>query len=173
MAAYKSRTGFTIVELLIVIVVIAILAAISIVAYNGIQNRANDTAVKNDLVNMAKKIQLDKIDRGEYIPGGTDSSNSTNLPGFKFPVSRTAYWDSSGVNLFYCEGAIGGTEAFRLAAKSKGGMVHQYDSLGGGSTRGVIGLNNTVACQGFDAGYSWSYGYYAHPSYGWYSWTAG
>lgn len=31
-----SRSGFTIVELLIVIVVIAILAAISIVAYNGI-----------------------------------------------------------------------------------------------------------------------------------------
>lgn len=32
--------GFTIVELLIVIVVIAILAAISIVTYNGIQQRA-------------------------------------------------------------------------------------------------------------------------------------
>lgn len=39
----KSRSGFTIVELLIVIVVIAILAAITIVAYNGIQQRANNT----------------------------------------------------------------------------------------------------------------------------------
>ena len=37
----KNRNrAFTIVELLIVIVVIAILAAISVVAYNGIQNRA-------------------------------------------------------------------------------------------------------------------------------------
>ena len=34
-----KKRGFTIVELLIVIVVIAILAAISIVAYNGIQAR--------------------------------------------------------------------------------------------------------------------------------------
>ena len=33
----KSKSGFTIVELLIVIVVIGILAAITIVAYNGIQ----------------------------------------------------------------------------------------------------------------------------------------
>lgn len=40
------RGGFTIVELLIVIVVIGILAAISIVAYNGIQNRSNDTVIK-------------------------------------------------------------------------------------------------------------------------------
>lgn len=36
------RKGFTIVELLIVIVVVAILAGIVIVSYNGIQNRASD-----------------------------------------------------------------------------------------------------------------------------------
>ena len=38
-----NSRGFTIVELLIVIVVIAILAAITIVAYNGIQQRANNS----------------------------------------------------------------------------------------------------------------------------------
>ncbi len=40
----SNKRGFTIVELLIVIVVIAILAAISIVAYNGIQNRGKTSA---------------------------------------------------------------------------------------------------------------------------------
>ena len=38
----KKQTGFTIVELLIVIVVIGILAAITIVAFNGVQQRARD-----------------------------------------------------------------------------------------------------------------------------------
>lgn len=61
--------GFTIVELLIVIVVIAILAAISIVAYTGLQNRAHGSAVQSDISNFAKKIQLYHAVHGVYPPG--------------------------------------------------------------------------------------------------------
>ena len=49
-----NKAGFTIVELLMVIVVIAILAAITIVAYNGIQTRAKDSAIVSDLQSLAK-----------------------------------------------------------------------------------------------------------------------
>lgn len=53
-----KQYGFTIVELLIVIVVIAILAAISVVAYTGIQQRAQDTSLKSDLVQAGKQVKL-------------------------------------------------------------------------------------------------------------------
>lgn len=62
----KSTNGFTIVELLIVVVVIAILAAITIVSYNGITTQANNSAVKTGLATLSKKLtvksQTDGID---------------------------------------------------------------------------------------------------------------
>lgn len=45
-------------ELLIVIVVIAILAAITIVAYTGIQQRAKESAVKTELASVVRKVQV-------------------------------------------------------------------------------------------------------------------
>jgi len=58
--------GFTIVELLIVIVVIGILAAITIVAYNGIQGRARDTIRINDIKSLQSVVELYYATNGSY-----------------------------------------------------------------------------------------------------------
>lgn len=63
--------GFTIVELLIVIVVIAILAAISVVAYNGIQSRATLTQQLSAVQQYVKAFNLHTTDKGFYPYGGT------------------------------------------------------------------------------------------------------
>lgn len=62
----KSSSGFTLVELLIVIVVIAILAAISVVAYRGVQNRAHDSRRLSDLTAITKALELYKSEIGNY-----------------------------------------------------------------------------------------------------------
>mgnify|MGYP002078825800 CR=1 FL=1 len=63
----KKANAFTIVELLIVIVVIAILAAISIVAYSGIQERARKAQFANDVSSIKKAMELYRTDKG-YFP---------------------------------------------------------------------------------------------------------
>ena len=60
------KRGFTLVELLIVIVVIAILAAISIVAYNGIQDRARNTTAKETGSQLRTKIEAYNSVQGAY-----------------------------------------------------------------------------------------------------------
>ncbi len=62
----RGLRGFTIVELLIVVVVIAILAAITIVAYNGITANARDSALKADLNTAAKKVGIAQAETGAY-----------------------------------------------------------------------------------------------------------
>lgn len=70
----KSRSGFTIVELLIVIVVIAILAAISVVAYNGIQTRTTNTKQQQAALGFYKLLQLYKAQNGVYPHTSADAS---------------------------------------------------------------------------------------------------
>ncbi len=65
----KNIRGFTIVELLIVIVVIAILAAISVVSYSGIQTRAALTREQNDLGTLVKAIHLYVANGGSMRDG--------------------------------------------------------------------------------------------------------
>ncbi|MCD8561722.1 type II secretion system GspH family protein [Candidatus Saccharibacteria bacterium] len=63
---WAERRAFTIVELLIVIVVIAILAAITVVAYTGIQARAKDASIQTSLRNAVSKIEAYKAVNGQY-----------------------------------------------------------------------------------------------------------
>lgn len=60
------REGFTIVELLIVVVVIAILVAITIVSYNGITNQAKSSAAQQAAQQAAQKVMAYQITNTDY-----------------------------------------------------------------------------------------------------------
>lgn len=64
----QRQKGFTIVELLIVIVVIAILAAIVIVAYNGVQNQASDSRRLHDAQEIQSAVEAYKVANGAFPP---------------------------------------------------------------------------------------------------------
>lgn len=78
----RSRPGFTIIELLIAIVVIGILAAITTVAYQGVQAQAIKRVAEYNLKIAAEAMQLEYQTTGEYpvsLPsdvGGSAISNT-------------------------------------------------------------------------------------------------
>lgn len=53
----QAKRGFTIVEVIVVLVVIAILAAITITSYTAIQNRTRDSNAKNNAQYLQRKLQ--------------------------------------------------------------------------------------------------------------------
>lgn len=141
---YKSAKGFTIVELLIVIVIIAILASITIVAYNGVQNRANDTAVQTDLRNLRTIMLVTSSETNVY----PNTENGIKTLGFR--VSKSSYGNpivsgSGGYNLLYCSTVTGVSPskfAFVASSKSKNSYIAT-------DTKGVEDLPSTSWVSGW------------------------
>lgn len=80
----KRQQGFTIVELLIVIVVIGILAALVITTFTGVQGRARDTERETDIKAIHGQLEAYYADHGGY-PSLTDMNTaawrSANMAG--------------------------------------------------------------------------------------------
>jgi len=134
----QNNRGFTIVELLIVVVVIAILAAITIVAYNGIQTRANNAAADTSVNTMAKKINNFYSLRGSY-PATTTTLFS----------DLATYSESSlnGANLAVnaSPGATNGKNTLRveLCGTGAGVRIFKYDFATKALTATPVLIGNT------------------------------
>lgn len=70
----RTEAGFTIIELLVVIIVIGILAAITVVAFNGVQKRAVEASLQSDLRNAASTLFNEQATNGKY-PGTAAAAN--------------------------------------------------------------------------------------------------
>lgn len=107
-----KHSGFTIVELLIVIVVIGVLAAITIVAYNGIQKRAQGSAASSALSQAAKKLTLYQVDAGSY-PSSLATAGVTDGGSVSYQYSQ----NNSGLG--YCVTATSGSVSYKITESTQ------------------------------------------------------
>jgi len=99
------KRGFTIVELLIVIVVIGILAAITIVAYNGVQERARFSKAQADLKALNNAVLQYNTINGSYPDTAgawraQSSSGDTFIPGIKPGILSSLPADSQNTGSY-------------------------------------------------------------------------
>lgn len=133
MSLQNKSKGFTIVELLIVIVVIAILAAISIVAYTGIQNRAKASAGQQTAAQLEKKAQAFYTIANKY-PGNVAAFavvNESKLEGGSAPITGdvTATTAEGGNVVTYssCTTSTATVEGTASVSVAEGARIKWYD----------------------------------------------
>lgn len=134
----RFSSGFTIVELLIVVVIIAILAAITIVAYNSIQQRATNTVTANSVAAYARALSIYAVQNSAYPvawsclgPAGTICVNTTQ-------AAYTCFGMSQGIVKVTFSDAVK-TVASSITAPSVATATCSGDQYGGayyGSTDG-------------------------------------
>jgi len=65
----RAKSGFTLVEILIVVVILGILAAIVIPQFTGASTEAKESALVSDLQSIRSQIELFKIQHNDILPG--------------------------------------------------------------------------------------------------------
>ncbi|MEI6850338.1 MAG: prepilin-type N-terminal cleavage/methylation domain-containing protein [Candidatus Saccharibacteria bacterium] len=99
MISKSKQSAFTIVELLVVIVVIGILAAITIISYTGISRKATEASLQSDLSGASRQLEMFKVDNGSYPTAPLGAGNCTNDPKYCLKPSSGNTFDYAATGL--------------------------------------------------------------------------
>lgn len=136
---FRASKGFTIVELLVVIVVIGILAGISVTAYNGIQQRARNATRIHSVNQLIKVVQIAALDVSM-----TEMTNSlnTDADGWYRACLGTGYEDVSADGVGDC-GVYSGTPYVSESA-SFHALLSSWSSVPSMGSYPVLSLHGDV-----------------------------
>ena len=158
----KSSSGFTIVELLIVIVVIGILAAITIVAYNGVTARADYAKAQSDLKTLNHAVlQYYAINNSYPDTSGSwryqANAGDNFIPGIKPGLLATLPHDKTNSGTYSYVYRSNGTD-YKL-------LRHTTSESAGGTGLPTIERSNNPL---FDAQRAtWAWGYWSSGAANW------
>ena len=137
----RDEEGFTLIELMVVVLIIAILLAIAIPTFLGARNRANDRAAQSSLRNALTSAKTIFTDSQDYRQADATTLR-TNEPSLTFQTGA-----STDFKIVSVDSTNAGT--WGAAALSKSGtcfLIKDASGTGGGTTYGTTAT--AASCTG-------------------------
>ncbi len=91
---FKKEEGFTLVELLVVIIILVVLTGIAIPSYILINNKARETAAEAEMNNIAKSLEIYITDNHTY-PAEGDFPDKLRTSGIMTHISGNDTWGNA------------------------------------------------------------------------------
>ncbi|MDN5274407.1 MAG: ral secretion pathway protein [Candidatus Saccharibacteria bacterium] len=120
------QKGFTVIELVIVIVVIGILATIGILSYGSAQKKAYDASVQSDLESISGELEAYRARVDTANPSQQFPRTKVNLESLEIQATKNAYDTTISYNMIYCITNTGADpyQGYKLIARSKSGSIY-------------------------------------------------
>jgi type IV pilus assembly protein PilA len=152
----KDEEGFTLIELMVVVLIMAILMAIAIPTFLGSQNKAKDASVKSDLRNgltTAKSAAADNAGVFDSTAAAAVTTLTAAEPGLSFAAASS----TAAIGVFV--GTAGAD--ITLVKLSKGGKYYAITSTSGGVTKSCsaateAAVDSNLECVALAATTSWT-----------------
>ncbi len=118
---YRKEKGFTLIELMIVIIILAVLTGIAIPSYMALRNRAREAATESEMKNIATALELYQSDIESYPAA---ANWDTDIAAYMTPVPTADSW---GVNYVYAQ--TGSGTGYTLTSFGVDGVVGGTDNI--------------------------------------------
>lgn len=146
----KKEDGFTLIEILVVILIIGILASIAIPVFLNQRKKANDAAIASDLRNVAIAIET----HFEKNPNDVDVDFTNDIPDFK--VSTGVSFAIRGNANTWC--AVGTHKNGNYNSTGDVTKALTYDSVNGGIMPHGWNWHSQSKCETPETVWSWLHG---------------